>query len=93
MAPACSFRARGGAPQPREHRRAPFEGSFRQLRGAVVEALRTVPAASLASLSRSAGVPFGRVAQAVRALALDGLVRAGPAALDGRPRGRVSLAA
>jgi hypothetical protein len=38
-------------------------------------------------------VPFGRVAQAVRALALDGLVRAGPAALDGRPRGRVSLAA
>jgi len=93
LASACSSRARGVPPRTLDVRRSSFEGSFRQVRGAVVEALRAVPAATLGSLSRRIGLPAERVGQAVRALAKDGVVRAGPAALAGRSRGRISLPA
>jgi A/G-specific adenine glycosylase len=92
LATGCRFRmasptiVRSRRPQPA------FEGSSRQLRGRVVEALRSRPSTSLAELTRDTGAPPARVAQAVRALASEGIVRAGPSAMSGGPRGRVALA-
>jgi len=96
----CRFRrarrptasASSGSAPPVSRGAPPFRGSSRQVRGKVVEALRARTWATLASLVREAGVPRSRVAPAVRALAAEGIVRAGPAARAGRPRGRVALA-
>ena len=99
----CEFRrARGGATRASpgivraralSRRGQPtFQGSSRQVRGRVVEVLRGRRSATLAGLAREAGVPRSRVPPAVRALATDGIVRAGPAARAGRPGGRVALA-
>jgi A/G-specific adenine glycosylase len=86
----CRFRhaQRNSLPPPR--RQTPFPGSFRQLRGRVLDLLRGAPA-TLSALSKQTGEPPSRVAQAVKALDADGLVRCGPGALDGRLRGRVAL--
>jgi A/G-specific adenine glycosylase len=92
LARACLYRARGAAPSRAPRRQQAFEGSFRQVRGAVVSALRGTCGATLASLARSTGHTLERVALAVAALERDGLVRAGPAAASGRPGGRVALA-
>jgi A/G-specific adenine glycosylase len=99
---ACRFRrARGeaarvsGPARPSVSTRraqSTFQGSSRQVRGRVVQALRSRRWATLEGLAREAGVPRSRVAPAVRALAAEGIVRAGPAAMAGRPRGRVALA-
>ena len=70
---------------------APFRGSMRQVRGDVVRALRLRSPASLRSLAAATGHTRGRVREAVRALHRDGVVTAGPGALEGRPRGIVSL--
>ena len=87
---SCRLR-RSGTPASEPRRRQPaFEGSSRQLRGAVVRELCEGPA-SIRSLSRATGSTPGRLGEAVRALVADGLVRAGPAALRGRPGGRVAL--
>jgi len=85
QAPATARRSGRGAsrPQPR------FQGSFRQVRGAV---LRTVLARSPLTLRETAaltGHPLDLVAEAVRARASAGFLRAGPAALAGRPGGKV----
>lgn len=94
LARACLFRRRGGTPAPRGARRqAVFQGSSRQLRGAVVRVLRDRPSATLAALARDTGRPPERVARAVGTLAAEGIIGAGPAALAGRSRGRVSLPA
>jgi A/G-specific adenine glycosylase len=85
----CRFAAEGREPEPVRRGRPTFEGSFRQLRGAVVRTLVDRERASLAELSRDTGVPLQRVDEAVSALAADGLLVAGPAARAGRPRGRV----
>jgi A/G-specific adenine glycosylase len=69
-----------------------FQGSSRQVRGKVVEALRARRWTTLAGLAREVGVSPSRVGQAVRSLAAEGIVRPGPAATAGRPRGRVALA-
>ncbi len=94
----CAFRRSGepwvgrdrsaGRPRPQ----SPFEGSFRQVRGAVLRTLRETSPLSLGAVVRRCGHPRERVAAAVTALAADGVVVAGPAALDGRPGGRVRLA-
>jgi A/G-specific adenine glycosylase len=86
----CRFRAMGRVPVPPPRRQKPFAGSFRQLRGRVLDLLRDGPA-TLSSLSKGAGEPPGRVARAVQALSSDGLVRASAGALEGRARGRVAL--
>jgi A/G-specific adenine glycosylase len=91
LASGCRFRRAGGAPAPVGRTQGRFEGSFRQLRGGVVAAVRELPVATLAGLSRRLGHPAPRVAVAVRALAAEGLLRAGPAALAGDPKGRVRL--
>jgi A/G-specific adenine glycosylase len=69
----------------------PFEGSSRQLRGAVVTVLRHRRSLTLGSLASAVGRDLASVARAVRALEADGLASAGPAALAGRASGRVAL--
>ena len=93
IAASCRFRASGDAPSPASTngKGSPFHGSFRQVRGAVVRSLRSRPNATLAHLVRELHEPPARVAAAVRALAADGVVHAGPAALAGSERGRVRL--
>ena len=89
---SCPFRSLGREGRPSPRRQPPFDGSFRQVRGAVIRALRDRPWASVGALARDSGEAVDRVAGAVRALARDGLVEASSAALEGRPRGRVRLA-
>jgi A/G-specific adenine glycosylase len=88
---ACRFAAEGREPVSTGRRQPAFKGSLRQVRGAVVRTLIDREGASLANLSHETGVPLERVAQAVSALAADGLVVAGPAARAWRPGGRVRL--
>jgi A/G-specific adenine glycosylase len=86
----CVFRWTGRSTSAPPRRQKPFPGSFRQVRGRVVESLRRGPS-TLGALSRAAGEPISRVAEAVAALDAEGMVRATPGALEGRGRGRVSL--
>lgn len=86
----CLFRGRGQTTSAPPRRQKPFAGSFRQVRGRVVELLRDGPT-TLGALSRAGGEPIQRVAQAVAALDAEGMVRASPGALQGQGRGRVSL--
>ncbi|MGZ4130698.1 MAG: A/G-specific adenine glycosylase [Actinomycetota bacterium] len=69
----------------------PFDGSSRQLRGAVVTVLRHRRSLTLGSLANAVGRDLTSVARAVRALEADGLASVGPAALAGRASGRVAL--
>jgi A/G-specific adenine glycosylase len=79
---------RGGA-SPR--RQAPFQGSFRQLRGRVVQAIATGDARTVQAIATRTNESTERIARALQALASDGVVGAGRAALAGNPRGRVRL--
>jgi A/G-specific adenine glycosylase len=88
----CRFRLTGALPEHRPRKQSAFPGSFRQVRGAVVRTLRSSLVATVAGLARETGHPHQRLVDAVRALAADGVVRAGPAALAGRAGGRVRLA-
>jgi A/G-specific adenine glycosylase len=83
---ACRFRAAGRdafASSAPTRRQQPFEGSFRQLRGAVVAVLRERSSATSAELAKATGRPRERVEAAVNALVHDGLVEV--------DRGRVRL--
>jgi hypothetical protein len=55
-------------------RQGPFEGSGRQVRGAVVRALRSHPSLTRTRLADETGFPPERIDVAVGALATDGLV-------------------
>lgn len=92
LAPACRFRGAGRSTATVPRPKPAFEGSSRQVRGRLVEALRSRASASIGDLSRETGLPIARITRAVRALASEGIVRAGPSAISGRPRGRVALA-
>ncbi|MCI0634730.1 MAG: A/G-specific adenine glycosylase [Actinobacteria bacterium] len=92
LARVCRFRSAGTDPRPSPRRQGSFEGSTRQVRGAVVRALRDERSATLGRLARLTGFEMERVAVAVSALAGDGLVDAGAAALAGRAGGHVRLA-
>jgi A/G-specific adenine glycosylase len=88
--PTC--RSAGLEPVPVDRPRArPFDGSARQLRGQVIAVLRTRRSATLGSLAAGLGRGVDLVSEAVRSLDADGLLVAGPAALSGRPSGRVRL--
>ncbi len=89
---SCLFRASGGTPRGERRRQGRFEGSFRQLRGGIVRELRGVHSVTLASLAARLDRSTADVASVVGRLSVEGLVRAGPAALAGRPSGRVRLA-
>jgi A/G-specific adenine glycosylase len=96
LARSCRFRraARSGAPasvRPAARRQGRFEGSTRQVRGAVVRALRADSPCTLQAIVRGSGHSANRVASAVAALHDEGMVVASPAALRGRPRGTVRL--
>jgi A/G-specific adenine glycosylase len=91
LAKRCRFRLAGRHPVRRSGRQPPFAGSFRQLRGTVIRTLRHETSVSLGEIARHAGEPLERIAAAVTALANEGLLAAGRAALAGRPRGRVRL--
>lgn len=92
IAEACRFRSAGLEPHPVGRSQGPFEGSSRQLRGAVVRSLRSRPSRTLATLVAELGVKPEAVRTAIEALHADGLLVAGAAALAGRPGGRVRLA-
>lgn len=98
LAAHCRYRQRrpgtttSAGPATRTPKSSPFDGSFRQVRGAVVAALRLRSPLTLKALERATGRPTETVVRAVQALAGDGLVAAGPAALAGRRNARVSLA-
>ena len=90
---SCRFRrSRVHAAPPRRRRPAPtFEGSSRQLRGAIVRELRRRGTVTIATLVTASGSEHDRVVTAVSALDRDGVVRAAPSALAGSPTGRVHL--
>jgi A/G-specific adenine glycosylase len=92
LARGCRFRRAGTAPIRVPSRRGRFMGSSREARGRVVSLLRERSPQGLASLWSRAEMDRARVTEAVRALHRDGLIRAGPAALAGRPSGRIRLA-
>jgi A/G-specific adenine glycosylase len=92
LARTCRFRATDAVPSPPRRRQGPFPGSSRQVRGGVVRVLRDLPAATLGAIALDIGADAGRVLAAVRDLHREGVVHAGPAALAGRPTGRVRLA-
>jgi A/G-specific adenine glycosylase len=92
LATICAFRLSGRGPVQSVRRVGnSFQGSTRQLRGAVVRLLRDRPSASMSWLSRATSQPLASILDVVAALAADGVVSAGPAALRGRPSGRVRL--
>jgi A/G-specific adenine glycosylase len=87
----CRSAGRVEAPSPSRRRQAPFEGSMRQVRGAVVRELAAGGGLTLRALARRTTYPIGRLGSALSALCAEGLVEAGPAALKGRPSARVRL--
>jgi A/G-specific adenine glycosylase len=84
LARACRFASTDATPEPVGRRQAAFEGSFRQVRGAVVRVLRTRRSSTVAGLAETTGHGTDRVAEAVERLAAEGIVE--------RSRGRVRLA-
>jgi len=89
---ACRFSSSGRIAAPPRRRLSGFQGSMRQVRGAVVATLRVRHSVTLARLAIATGYPVDQIAAATADLAADGLVRAGPGALAGRQSGRVRLA-
>jgi A/G-specific adenine glycosylase len=84
LAGVCRFRRDGATASRGLSRQESFEGSTRQVRGAVVNALRSHPWLTPARLASETGFPVDRVDAAVATLSVDGLVE-----VDG---GRVRLA-
>jgi A/G-specific adenine glycosylase len=95
IARSCRFRARapngGPAVGHAARRQGRFEGSTRQVRGAVIRTLRTHSPCSLGAIARGTGHSADRVVRAVAALHEEGMVVASPAALQGNPRGSIRL--
>jgi A/G-specific adenine glycosylase len=92
LAPGCRFSSDGSPAATRPPRQSPFEGSSRQLRGAVVRLLRLRSPATFGAIVDGTGFEVARVLDAVRDLHREGLLVGGEAALAGRRRGRVRLA-
>ena len=91
LAPVCRFRAAGRTGRPSVRRQPAFEGSVRQVRGAVVAHLRAHPSLTIARLASLTGYDAPRVTEAVAGLHRDRVVIATEAALNGRAGGRVRL--
>jgi A/G-specific adenine glycosylase len=78
MARWCSFAASGREGRRSVKRQSRFEGSSRQVRGGVVQALRDLSDATRTELASATGLSGDRVGAAIEALLRDGLVeRAG----------------
>jgi A/G-specific adenine glycosylase len=74
LAARCRFRASGRIGRRSGGRQPPFEGSARQVRGSVVEVLRTQRSASVAALAERTGHPPGAVAAVMASLESEGIV-------------------
>jgi len=74
LASHCRFRAAGRTARPSGRRQPPFEGSPRQVRGAVVEALRTRRSATAEALADRTGHPPRAIAAATESLMRDGIL-------------------
>ena len=74
LARMCRFRLAGSVAARGHPRQGPFEGSTRQVRGAVVRALRSHPALTRTRLADETGFAPERIEAAVGTLATDGLV-------------------
>jgi A/G-specific adenine glycosylase len=74
IASMCAFRAAGRRPRPSGRRQSPFEGSPRQVRGAIVHVLREVRSASADALAERTGHPPSAIGSATRSLIADRLV-------------------
>jgi A/G-specific adenine glycosylase len=92
LAADCRFAAAGLPLRPARKKQGPFRGSTREVRGAVVRALRAHESLTIGGLAAETGFAEDRVLPSVSALAREGIVSAGPAAIAGSPRGRVRLA-
>jgi A/G-specific adenine glycosylase len=91
LARSCRFLATGAVPRRAKRRQGPFEGSSRQVRGAIVRGLRERSPTTMAALAARIGFEPARVAEAVRDLHREGMVVAGAGALAASPSGRVRL--
>ena len=74
LAPGCRFRGAGRQGRSSGRRQSPFEGSPRQVRGAVVRVLRPVRSASREALAERTGHPSAAIATATATLAAEGIV-------------------
>jgi A/G-specific adenine glycosylase len=74
LARVCRFRLAGSIAVRGPGRQGPFEGSSRQVRGAVVRALRSHPSLTRTRLADETGFTPERIDAAVGTLATDGLV-------------------
>jgi A/G-specific adenine glycosylase len=74
LARVCRFRLAGSIAVRDPGRQGPFEDSSRQVRGAVVRALRSHPSLTRTRLADETGFPPERIDAAVGTLATDGLV-------------------
>jgi A/G-specific adenine glycosylase len=95
IARSCRFRtgaSSGGSSVGRTIRRqGRFEGSTRQVRGAVIRVLRSNSPSTIDAIARQSGHPLDRVSRAASTLHAEEMVIASPAALRGSPRGSVRL--
>ncbi len=77
LARVCRFRLAGSIAGRGPKRQGPFEGSTRQVRGAVVRALRSHPSLTRTRLSAETGFTRERIDDAIGTLVTDGLVEEG----------------
>jgi A/G-specific adenine glycosylase len=74
LAATCRFRRSRARPRSPVRRQAAFEGSDRQVRGAIVRALRAGRSLDLARLSTTTGHDSARIGGLIEGLVRDGLV-------------------
>jgi A/G-specific adenine glycosylase len=91
LRPWCTFAAAGREGRPSARRQPAYEGSLRQVRGAITAALRARSPRTIGAMARLTGNSTSRLTEAVRSLHEDGVVAASAAALEGRRRGLASF--
>jgi A/G-specific adenine glycosylase len=74
IARVCRFRLAGSIAARGPRRQGPFEGSSRQVRGAVVRALRSHPSLTRTRLADETGFPPERIDAAIATLTADSLI-------------------
>ncbi|MGH2686796.1 MAG: A/G-specific adenine glycosylase, partial [Actinomycetota bacterium] len=87
----CAFRRSGAIPSPPRRRQPRYQGSMRQLRGAILRALRSTPSVSMEALIESTGRDADEVVRAVTAMDEEGLIVADRTAPLPAPHGLVRL--
>lgn len=91
LAGGCRFLAVGASPAPSRRTQGRFEGSTREVRGAIVRVLRERSSITLGGIAARTGLELAHVRDAARDLHREGLIVAGTGALAGLASGRVRL--